>query len=131
MTYYRVMHVSKVGQEGSRRSVIPDSEPPDTPSLPIKLRPLSGLLYPGRYRQRGIRWRDYLLAVSRTLCNLTHFYKIPKIYLYTFQVHVNQPCFVNSFICFPYINLFLFDVSSFYIFPLFQEVMMKGLLDDH
>ena len=131
MTYYRVMHVSKVGQEGSRRSVIPDLEPPDTPSLPIKLRPLSGLLYPGRYRQRGIRWQDYLLAGSfalsyRTLCNLTHFYNLPKIYLYTFQVHVNKPCFENSFICFPYINLFLFCVSCFDIFSSFPRINDEG-----
>ena len=93
--------------------------------------PLSRPLQTTGGQMAGLSLGRIFCTVLRTLCNLTHFYTIPKIYLYTFQVHVNQSCFEISFICFPYINLFLFDVSSFYIFPLFQEVMMKGLLDYH
>lgn len=126
MTYYRVMHVSKVGQEGSSLT--------RNPPTPRPCQSNSGR-YQGSSIQAATDTGDQMAGLSlgrifctflRTLCNLTHFYNLPKIYLYTFQVHVNQPCFENSFICFPYINLFLFCVSWFNIFSPFPRINDEG-----
>lgn len=136
MTYYRMMHVIE-SRSGGKQAL---SHPwLGTPRHPVPANqtqaairaPLSRPLQTTGDQMAGLSLGRIFCLFLRTLCNLTHFYNLPKIYLYTFQVHVNQPCFENSFICFPYINLFLFCVSCFNIFPLFQELMMKGLLDYH
>ena len=88
--------------------------------------PLSRPLQTTGDQMAGLSLGRIFCTFLRTLCNLTHFYNLPKIYLYIFQVHVNQPCFENSFICFPYINLFLFCVSCFNIFSPFPRINDEG-----